>query len=86
MKALLAHNGNSRQGAAMLYALFAAFAAATMVSAMMSMSLSTHRSSNTKRRSLQARYLADGAIEVAKRNLADEVANWQPAPAASNTT
>jgi hypothetical protein len=86
MKAQLAHKGNSRRGAAMLYALFAAFTAATMVSVMMSLSLSTHRSSNTQRRSLQARYLAEGAIEVAKRDVANAVANWAAVPAAGKAT
>ncbi len=64
----------------MLYALFAAFTAATMVSVMMTLSLSSHREANTKRQSVEAKYLAEGAIEVAKRDVASAVANFQAIP------
>jgi hypothetical protein len=69
----------------MLYALFAAFTAATMVSVMMTLSLSSHRTANTTRQSVKAKYLAEGAIEVAKRDVANAVANFKPVPQAGTT-
>jgi len=69
----------------MLYALFAALTAATMISVMMTMSLSSHRTANTKRQNVVAEYLAEGAIEVAKRDLITAVANWQPVPQTGTT-
>ena len=75
-----------RRGAALLYAVFAAFAAASMVSILLTMSLSADRASGVHKGGVQARFLTEGAIEVAKRDLAAAVANWQPIPAVGNVT
>jgi hypothetical protein len=61
---------------AMLYAVFGVFAAATMVSVTMTMANSAHRQSQTQVRSTRAKYLAEGAIEFAKREVANSIANW----------
>lgn len=69
-----------RRGAAMLYAIFAVFAAATMVSMMMSLTLSSQKSSTVKTHGGRARYLAEGAIEAAKVDVATAVANFEQVP------
>lgn len=65
----------------MLYAVFGVFAAATMVSVTMTMANSSHRQSQAGLRSTRAKYLAEGAIELAKRDVATAIANWQQPPA-----
>jgi hypothetical protein len=74
----------SRRGMALLYTVFAVFAAATMVSMMMTLTFSASRSSKTVKYGNQARYMAEGAIEAAKKNVATAIANWS-APAANGT-
>jgi hypothetical protein len=65
---------------AMLYAVFGVFAAATMVSVTMTMANSAHRQSQTHVRSTRAKYLAEGGVEAAKREVAIAIANWLPPP------
>jgi len=62
---------------AMLYAVFGVFAAATMVSVTLTMSMSTNRQAQTHVRSSRVKYLADGAVEQAKQELAESIANWR---------
>ncbi len=76
---------SSKRGLALLYAVFAAFTAATLVSVLLSTSLSSTRISSIKTHGGQAEYLAQGAIEVAKNIVRSEVAAWR-VPAASGTT
>jgi len=71
---------------AMLYAVFGVFAAATMVSVTMTMASSTLRQAQTHARSGRVQYLAEGAIEFAKREVATAVANWLPPPAGGSAT
>ena len=78
--------GGARSGVAMLYAVFAAFAAATMVSMMMTLSLSTNRTAAIKRQGVRARFMAEGAVEVAKRDISEAVANWKAVPPTGQVT
>lgn len=65
---------------AMLYAVFGVFAAATMVSVTMTMASSTLRQAQSHARSGRVQYLAEGAVEFAKREVATAIANWLPPP------
>ena len=83
----LARSRHSRQrGAALLYAIFAAMAAAAMVSVLMTVSLSTDRSAVGKREGGQSRYMSEGAVEVARRDVTSAIANWQAVPATGQVT
>lgn len=77
MKKHIRSRKSRRAGMAMLYAVFGVFAAATMVSVTLSMANTSHRQSQAGLRSTRAKYLAEGAIEVAKRDVATAIANWQ---------
>lgn len=81
MKRLNTGRRGRRAGMAMLYAVFGVFAAATMVSVTMTMANSSHRQSQAGLRSTRAKYLAEGAIELAKRDVSTAIANWQQPPA-----
>ena len=71
----------ARRGMALLYTVFAVVAAATLVSTMLAMSMASDRTATTKRRNGRAQYLAEGAVEVAKREVASAIANWKVPPA-----
>ena len=73
-----------RRGAALVFAVFALLAAATLVSVTMTLSQSANRISNVKRHDKQARYLAEGAVEVAKREIAQAVASFKNPPASGS--
>lgn len=67
-----------------MFAVFALLTAATLVSVTVTLSHSASRISNVKRHDKQARYLAEGAVEVAKREIAQAVASFGvPPPAGS---
>jgi len=76
------HGTRRRRALALLYAVFAAFTAATMVTVLLSTSMSSTRISVSKNFGGQAEYLAQGAIEAAKRVVQTEVAAWRTPPAA----
>lgn len=71
----------SRQGLALLYAVFAAFMAASVVSMMLTLSMVADKVSNVKRYGGQADYLAEGAVEAAKKQIQSSIANWSAVPA-----
>lgn len=71
---------------AMLYAVFGVFAAATMVSVTMTMASSTLRQAQSHARSGRVQYLAEGAVESAKRDVATAIANWLPPPTSGSAT
>jgi hypothetical protein len=77
---------SGKKGLALLYAVFAAFVAASMVSVMLTFSMVTHRVSGDKRYGGQAQYLADGAVEAAKKQVQTAIANWSAVPAAGSAT
>jgi hypothetical protein len=71
----------SRRGTAMLYAVFGAFSAATIVALMLTMSLASNRMSSVKAYGGRAEYLAEGGVEAAKQVVLQAVASWQePSP------
>ncbi len=51
-----------RRGVALMYAVFGAFVAASMVSVMLTMATVTRRGSSLKHAKIQAMYLAEGAV------------------------
>ncbi len=65
---------------ALLYAVFAAFTAATLVSVLLATSLSSTKISVVKNFNGQAEYLAQGAIEAAKNMVRGEIAAWRVPP------
>jgi hypothetical protein len=71
---------------AMLYAVFAAATAATMVAATMAMTSAYNRQSRIHQFSGEARYLAEGAVEQAKADIASAIANWRAVPATGTAT
>lgn len=66
-----------RRGMALLYSLMASFAVATMVTGMFSMAFSSKDITDVKVRGGQARYMAEGAVEIAKNAVQSAIANWQ---------
>ncbi len=65
----------SRAGWAMVVAVFAAFAAATATSVIFLNSLSSKRVSSVYQRRIEADFLAEGAVEVAKKDVLTAIAN-----------
>ena len=78
--------GSGRRGAALLYSVFAAFAAASMVSVLLTISMSADRRAGVNRGETQARYLTEGALEAGERAVATAIANWQPVPGGGAVT
>ncbi|MFT5049034.1 MAG: hypothetical protein ACI8QZ_000423 [Chlamydiales bacterium] len=75
-----------RRGVALIYAVFGAFAAATMIAVMLTMGRWTSDLANTKRDRMQAQYLAEGALDAARKEILDLVANWGAAPTGGSVT
>ena len=71
---------------ALLFAVFAAFTAATLVSMLLSTSLSSNRISVVKITNGRAEYLAQGAVEAAKGIVRTEIARWSTPPANGTVT
>jgi len=65
----------AREGIALVYAVFASFVAASMVAMMLALSLVTNRVSGDKRYGAEAQYLAEGAVEAAKKEVQTAIAN-----------
>jgi hypothetical protein len=68
--------GSRSDGIALLYAVFGAFVAISMVTVMFTMAGVTRTRSEGKRASVQAQYLAEGAIEQLKLQMKLAKANW----------
>jgi hypothetical protein len=66
-----------RRGVALLYALMASFAVATMVTGMFALTSSSKTLTEVRVRGTQARYLAEGAVEIAKNGVQTAIANWK---------
>lgn len=82
---LVSNRRRSRRGMALIYALFAAATAATMIAVTMTVALSSKRESQIRQFGGEARYLAEGAVEQAKRDVATAIANWRVVPATGST-
>jgi hypothetical protein len=65
-----------RQGVALVYAVFGVFVAASMVTVMFTMAGVTNNRATERRGSVQAQYLADGAIDAVRRLMKNSVASW----------
>lgn len=72
---------NDRRGAVMLAVVAATFATVSVLAVMMTLAKVSSERANTERHAAEARHLASGALEAAKRELGIAIANWQPAPA-----
>lgn len=81
-----ARGRGSRRGVALIYAVFGAFVAAGMVSVMFTMAGITNQRSALKRGRVEARYLAEGGIEAAKKDVVHAIANWSTVPSAGTTS
>lgn len=68
-------------GIALVYAMFAVFVAASLVSIMLTVSRVADATSGIKRYGGQAKYLAEGALEAAKKDVQTAIAGWSAVPA-----
>ena len=76
----------ARRGMALIAALFAAFVAATMISVLMTVSRASANMADLRRDELQAHYLAQGAVEEAKKVVQTAIANWEEVPEEGTST
>lgn len=87
MQTLLApRSSRARAGIALLYSVFATLVAAGMVVVLLSLARSSERQSTSRRFGSQAQYLAEGAVEAAKREIRVALADWRPVPNAGTVT
>ena len=81
MKILNKNSNEARQaGVALVLAVFGAFMAATMVAVMFTMAGVTSVRSQLNSTRVSADYLAQGAVEVAKKSIQSAIANWATPP------
>ncbi|MDP6939079.1 MAG: hypothetical protein QF848_09630 [Planctomycetota bacterium] len=81
MKTRGASGSPGRQaGVALVYAVFGAFVAATMVAVMFTMAGVTRTRSQLNSTQVRADYMAQGAVEVAKKSIQTAIANWSTPP------
>ena len=81
MKILNKNANEARQaGVALVFAVFGAFMAATMVAVMFTMAGVTSVRSQLNSTRVSADYLAQGAVEVAKKSIQSAIANWATPP------
>lgn len=69
-----------KQGIALLYAVFGAFVAASIAGVLFAIAGVTNVRSDTQRSSLQAQYLAEGAVEAGRKEVIQAIANWEAPP------
>jgi hypothetical protein len=72
-------SGNE-SGVALLYALFAVLVAGGLIAISAASAEIAHRNSKVKRFDTQAQYLAEGAVETAKKQVQTAIANWNSVP------
>lgn len=68
--------GEPEAGLAMAATVITVFATAAMVGVMLTLADSTQQVANVQRFGTEARYLAEGAVEIAKRDVLGEIAEW----------
>lgn len=71
---------SGREGVAMVYAIFGAMMAAGMVSVMFATANNSAQQVELRKDEVQARYLAEGAADVARKVVSEAVANWDTPP------
>lgn len=69
---------SGRRGLAMAATVVTVFATAAMVGVMLTLADSTKRVATVERYDSEARYLAEGAVEIARREVLKEIAKWEP--------
>lgn len=74
------HRFGPRTGLALASAVITVFTAAALVAVLLTMALATNRSSGVTKNSTQAHYVAEGAVEVAKKRIQEALANWSAPP------
>ncbi len=70
--------GDSQTGLAMAATVITVFATAAMVGVMLTLADSTHQVASVQRFGTEARYVAEGAVEIAKREVLSGIAEWTP--------
>lgn len=75
-----------RRGIALIYAVFGAFVATSIVSVMFTMAGITERRSALRTGQVEGQYLAEGAVEAAKQVLSNAIANFEAVPASGQVT
>ncbi len=77
---------NRRSGVAMAAAVVTVFTTAALVAVLLTIAVATDRSSDVTRRSAQAQYLAEGAVEIATKSVQTAMANWTTPPTMGTVT
>ena len=80
MKILARNARRERRGWALVFAVFTAFVAASFASLMFVNALTSSRVAEVHHRSTEARYVAEGAVEEAKKVAQTAIANWMGVP------
>jgi len=75
-----------REGVALLYAVMSSFVAAGMVVLMLGIAMAGDKSADTETAERQADFLADGALEAAKKTVQNSIANWATVPTQGSIT
>jgi len=75
-----------RRGYALLVAVTGSLVAAGMISVLWTASGTAHRNAQLTRHGNEAEYLAEGAVEAAKKELQTAIANWRAVPASGSIT
>jgi hypothetical protein len=76
----------SRRGVALVYAVFGAFVAASAIAVLTTVSLVGDKDAGRKRTRVQGEYLADGAVEAAKKRIQQAIANFAAPPPTGTAT
>ena len=76
----------ARRGMALVVALISAFVAVGMVSVLLTLARASNTKADVERHRSQARYLAEGAVEAAKKDVQTAIANWEAVPASGSVT
>lgn len=72
--------GSRREGIALMYATMASMVGAGMVVILVTLAGATDRTANNRRHQQEAQYLAEGAVELAKKEVQAAIANWRSVP------
>jgi len=76
---------NRRAGVALMYTLLAVLVASSLIAVTMAAATVAHRNAQVTRYDTQAQYLAEGAVEAAKKQVQVAIANWSPVPPSGST-
>lgn len=68
-----------QRGLAMFSVVITVFAAGSLVAFLLTLAMSNNTRAEVERDSTEARYLAEGAVEVGRKRLTEAIANWQVA-------